>query len=118
MLGRARRVDRRLRPRLIAHELEARVEELALGRRLAAQDRPHDRHVLAHLGHRLFDLPVVPVLDRDLVRDAKAQDHAAPENSSMVAAACAIATGVREDRQHARAQPDPLADRGVRRPAR
>ena len=60
-------VDRQVGPRGVAHELELGVEELALGRRLAAEDRPHDARVLAHLGHRLFDLRAVPVLDRDLV---------------------------------------------------
>ena len=63
---------------------------------LAAQDRAHDGHVLAHLGHRLVDRLAVPALDDRAVRDAEAEAQA-PAGQLVRAwpPSCAIVAGVR-----------------------
>ena len=67
------------------------------GRVLAAQDRAHDRRVLAHLRDRLVDPLAVPELDDGPVRDADAEHHPpARRRRAIVAASWAIVAGVRE----------------------
>ena len=69
-------VDRQVGPRVEAGEVEAGAPLLARRRVLAAQDRAHDRHVLAHLGDGLVDRLPVPALDDRPVRDAEPEGEA------------------------------------------
>ena len=70
--------------------------------------------VLAHLRDGLGDLGAVPVLDRDLVRDAEPEHHP-PARELVDRRRCLRHRGgrAREDRHHAGAQTRPLAGRGV-----